>query len=242
MAFIYAASAVGSYPGIGNNCDYCDRRFEGSPEDVYAVARVFGREFAEDFLTEIGPDVFKTGKQVYEEYPGYANCTRCGWWAKLIGSGNTGYGKISEGVLRSFNINDQELGLAEVRAHLSRRFSDLYALTPRRFEEVVGDVYKQSGYDVILTPTTRDGGADLICLEEGSGNQLIVECKGMRKAGRLASVPSIVCSELKYALVRTLPTSSHRVTLQLMHEQRGARLGPRVLICIWSTLMSCCTF
>ena len=51
MAFIYAASAVGSYPGIGNNCDYCDRRFEGSPEDVYAVARVFGREFAEDFLT-----------------------------------------------------------------------------------------------------------------------------------------------------------------------------------------------
>jgi HJR/Mrr/RecB family endonuclease len=111
--------------------------------------------------------------------------------------------------LRSFNINDQELGLAEVRAHLSRRFSDLYALTPRRFEEVVGDVYKQSGYDVILTPTMRDGGADLICLEEGSGNQLIVECKRYAQS-RKVGIGAV--DRLLGVKIRTGSHSAHLVT------------------------------
>ena len=79
--------------------------------------------------------------------------------------------------LKSFGVNAPELALGELGAHLKRRFRDVYSLTPRRFEELVGDIYKSMGFEVRLTQQTRDGGYDIILLEHQSGNQTIVECK-----------------------------------------------------------------
>jgi len=55
----------------------------------------------------------------------------------------------------------------------------LYSLTPRGFEEVVAEVLARLGYEVTLTPVSRDGGKDIYAAERGSlGSFLyIIECK-----------------------------------------------------------------
>jgi restriction system protein len=55
----------------------------------------------------------------------------------------------------------------------------LYSLTPRGFEEVVAELLARLGYEVTLTPVSRDGGKDIYAAERGSlGSFLyIIECK-----------------------------------------------------------------
>ena len=54
-----------------------------------------------------------------------------------------------------------------------------YALSPREFEQTVGDILSRLGYGVILTPQTRDGGFDIYAArKEGLGEFVyLVECK-----------------------------------------------------------------
>ena len=55
----------------------------------------------------------------------------------------------------------------------------VYSLTPRQFEEVVAELLSRRGYDITLTPASRDGGVDIYAakqLEVGSF-LYIVECK-----------------------------------------------------------------
>lgn len=89
------------------------------------------------------------------------------------------------GVLREFNINDPRVGLAELGSHINRRFSDVYSLTPRKFEELVGQAYRELGYSVRLTAETCDGGFDLLLLERSSHDQIIIECKRYSRERRI---------------------------------------------------------
>jgi hypothetical protein len=88
-------------------------------------------------------------------------------------------------VLSEFNLNDSRVGLTELGSHLRRKFSDIYSLTPRKFEELVGQVYRELGYSVRLTAETRDGGFDLLLLERSSSDQIIVECKRYSRERRV---------------------------------------------------------
>jgi len=62
---------------------------------------------------------------------------------------------------------------------LMRNPEDLYQLPPRRFEELVAEILLDMGYEVELTPQTRDGGRDILAaMNLPIGNILtIVECK-----------------------------------------------------------------
>lgn len=55
----------------------------------------------------------------------------------------------------------------------------LLRLSPRGFEEFIADLFKAMGYEVQLTKTTRDGGADLVCMRNQNGIpfRLAVEVK-----------------------------------------------------------------
>lgn len=74
-------------------------------------------------------------------------------------------------------INDDLL------ATLARDPSLLHALSPRRFEELVADLFERQGYVVELTPATRDGGKDLYVARHDQFGRLmtIVECKRYRQ-------------------------------------------------------------
>lgn len=55
----------------------------------------------------------------------------------------------------------------------------LYELSPRGFEEVVAEILHKLGYDITLTPASRDGGKDIYAAKKNDiGSFLyIVECK-----------------------------------------------------------------
>jgi restriction system protein len=55
----------------------------------------------------------------------------------------------------------------------------VHALTPREFEQLSAELFQRQGYQVTITPQTRDGGKDLyLAKADGFGSFLyIVECK-----------------------------------------------------------------
>jgi restriction system protein len=68
----------------------------------------------------------------------------------------------------------------EVLAYFGRHPELLHSLPPRKFEEIIASVFRQSGFDVELTPETRDGGIDIIAVRKDDlvGNGLhLIECK-----------------------------------------------------------------
>lgn len=69
-----------------------------------------------------------------------------------------------------------------VQANIERvlqREDRIYQLSPREFEEIVAEIFRKQGFDVILTQETRDGGSDIIATHD-MGNipfMVLVECK-----------------------------------------------------------------
>jgi len=70
-------------------------------------------------------------------------------------------------------INDE---LIRYLAHHPDKMRDL---SPRRFEELVAELFKDKGYDVELTPRSRDGGLDIRAYQRSGVGVLLglVECK-----------------------------------------------------------------
>ena len=75
-----------------------------------------------------------------------------------------------ESDFRHKKINDRNISI-------SRRDTERYimSLTPRQFEEYIATMFRSLDYDVELTPSTSDGGKDLIVRKNGI--TYYVECK-----------------------------------------------------------------
>jgi CheY-like chemotaxis protein len=67
----------------------------------------------------------------------------------------------------------------ELLAYVRKHPDHMHNVTPRQFEEIIGELLRDMGYDVTVTPQTRDGGRDLLAvLHTPIGKMLtIVECK-----------------------------------------------------------------
>ncbi|WP_445152211.1 sigma-70 family RNA polymerase sigma factor [Baekduia sp. Peel2402] len=68
---------------------------------------------------------------------------------------------------------------SELIATLARHPEGVYELNPRRFEELVAELYARRGFEVVLTPASNDGGADLLVAKHDVlGRSLhVVQCK-----------------------------------------------------------------
>ncbi len=66
--------------------------------------------------------------------------------------------------------------------------NEIYNLTSREFEELVAEVFSRQGYNVKLTPQTRDGGYDIIATknENGLPFMIIIECKHYRREHKIS--------------------------------------------------------
>lgn len=61
---------------------------------------------------------------------------------------------------------------------VSSKPEDLYRLTPRRFEELVAHMFEKFGYEVSLTPQSRDGGYDVSAVRKAeTETRVLIECK-----------------------------------------------------------------
>lgn len=81
------------------------------------------------------------------------------------------------------DINNIRIDVSEVNDwmlnELKKNPTDLYQLSSRRFEELIAEILIRKGYNVDLTPATRDGGKDIyVAQKDDLGSFLyIVECK-----------------------------------------------------------------
>jgi restriction endonuclease Mrr len=86
----------------------------------------------------------------------------------------------------------------EVAEYILRNPTILYEMKPRQFEILIASIMKNHGFDVELTPETRDGGIDIVATQHSDfGNNLfLIECKryspknkvGIEKVQRLNGI------------------------------------------------------
>lgn len=109
-------------------------------------------------------------------------CPACGWWcAEQEGTPTGCIEEFTEevrredddlwnynffvGRLREFRVNDITIPVDLLAAHIAKNHDALYSVHPRKFEELIADVFADFfSCEVELTAQTRDGGIDLYLL------------------------------------------------------------------------------
>jgi len=105
-------------------------------------------------------------------------CPLCGWCLHENNWVDWEFDKAEAAFLVECHVDDSAIGLSELGSHLRRRKDDVYALSPRRFEMLVADVFRALGFRTVLTASTRDGGVDVFLLHHETAERIaIVECK-----------------------------------------------------------------
>jgi restriction endonuclease len=71
---------------------------------------------------------------------------------------------------------------------LARNPDLLYTLHPRKFEEVIAEIFFKNGFEVELTKATRDGGKDIIAIynKMNISTKYVIECKRYAKERRVS--------------------------------------------------------
>jgi restriction system protein len=76
----------------------------------------------------------------------------------------------------------------EMFAYFARHPDQMRLIPPRKFEELVAAIFRNNGFDVTLTPETRDGGIDIFAVQKNvfGGDLLhLVECKRYAAANKV---------------------------------------------------------
>lgn len=149
-------------------------------------------------------------------------CHCCGWW-KFTRSldfvtRSTRQLDVSYdgcfGLLKRLDVSNVDLPCEEIRRYLVANYIDRFHVNPRKFEEVVGSVFRSLGYDSRVTAYSADGGIDIFL--DGPGDTLIgVQVKRSRNSIEVGQV-----RELTGALVLAGITKGIFVTTSRF--QKGA--------------------
>lgn len=167
---------------ISNNpyqlfCPYCKSNLEAFEVvgDIWQISN--------DEILEIHKETSDSYKELHnledcyfnldldsKEFEIYVNyCPTCGWWrlvkdicicAKTWQIWDIFFGYCS--VLKNLNLKDIDLPLKEVSSYLVAKYEDRFKINPKVFEDVVANVFKSVGQDVLVTGYTHDGGIDVI--------------------------------------------------------------------------------
>jgi len=111
------------------------------------------------------------------------------WWTY----GWTEYEPLEDRHILLYKIALPQISLSsdvnqELIQYLAQHPHLIHDVSPRKFEELVATIFRNQGFDVNLTPATRDGGVDLYAARNDSFGQLlyVIECKryqSSRKVG-----------------------------------------------------------
>lgn len=79
---------------------------------------------------------------------------------------------------RRVRVSLEEINEELIR-YLAANPSKMRELSPRKFEELVADMFRNQGYEVNLTPRSKDGGMDIIAVQRSDIGTImtIIECK-----------------------------------------------------------------
>ena len=132
-------------------------------------------------------------------------------------------------------------GLEDGLLSMVRAKPDLmHRMPPRDFERVIAEYYKSLGWQVELTPATRDGGRDLVIvkIDEAGRRMCLVECKRYApdKPVRVAVIRSLYgVVEMENATAGIVITTS-RFTAPAQEMQRS--LASRLTLYDYTALVS----
>lgn len=72
----------------------------------------------------------------------------------------------------------------ELIKFLARHPDLVYELDPRKFEELVAEIFRDLGYDTMLTPKSKDGGRDIRAIRNDAAGTFLylIECKRWAKS------------------------------------------------------------
>lgn len=96
-------------------------------------------------------------------------CPLCGWWkASLSHIERLSMGrehtttKAAYGVLKNLDITDIKTPITEISDYLTLKYSEVTQVHPKKIEEVVGSVFRNLGYDSLVTNYSGDQGIDVV--------------------------------------------------------------------------------
>lgn len=119
-------------------------------------------------------------------------CTHCGWWSVYrvhqndhprtagLAEGYSG----SVGCLMQLDLTDISLPLDEVRKYLCAKGDSIFALHPRKLEDIVCSVFNHLGWKARATAYSGDKGVDVI-LDGRDGSTIGVQVKRYKKQRRI---------------------------------------------------------
>jgi len=152
---------------------YVTREVIHSPICIFCKEPLISLESKSDY--RMAPDY-----SVYQSCERFVRiCGTCGWWiVEEISSGceftfMAGYMKTSGAAaeLRKLSVPDISAPLETVRSYLTAKYDSRHQIHPRIFEEVVGSVFRDLGYQSRVTNYSGDDGIDVIL--DGPSDQLV---------------------------------------------------------------------
>jgi hypothetical protein len=135
-----------------------------------------------------------------------AICLRCGWNSAVSLCRSWDGGWISY-MLRGMTASLQELGsqdislhIYEVKRYLQAHYKDRFRIHPRLFEEVVASVFRDLGFEAVVTGYSNDGGLDIIL--ERDGQRIGVQVKRYKHLIKIEQLRSLAGALVLAGLTR----------------------------------------
>jgi hypothetical protein len=155
-----------------------------------------------------------------------ASCPFCGWGYDLhwfVDDGETYKGTDTCRVLRAFALNSAQLSFRELGQYIAKNYVAVGDLHPRRFEQLIGDVFRNHGFGVTLTQQSHDGGYDLIVLDS-SGGLALVEIKSYRGKVGVELVRQLRGVQLRENIKKAVLVTSGQFTADAKKEARQSNI------------------
>lgn len=162
-----------------------------------------------------------------------ATCSLCGWAKRRWISYHTEMPGINSGrwatfrQIRSFEISDPQIALHELASHLKRQYTDIHSITPRRFEELIAEIFRGLGWDASLTKQTRDMGVDIYIFNNSSGDQAIVECKRYKGNVGIEAVDRLLGVQLAMGQDRAYLVTSSKFSQPAQERVKSPHLAKK---------------
>ncbi len=137
----------------------------GDEPSMFEEAALHDPAFLEEVRERVSRETVRRRTDLFEKVSGVINDLRC------LSTG----GDPPTQVVKVVRLITNEL-----LAHLKKHPEELYSIRPRQFEELVGEILAHYGWEVQLTPPTKDGGYDLFGVSKdiaGVRTSWVIECK-----------------------------------------------------------------
>jgi restriction system protein len=90
-----------------------------------------------------------------------------------------------QAVLRKFNISGIDVPTQELSTYLVKKYDNRFDIHPRKLEEIVASIFRNTSYEVELTSYSKDNGIDLFLFRDGANTPTVVQVKRYKRDRRI---------------------------------------------------------